>query len=71
MDLVVLEGDVVLVDGVPLLDADLLGPRAALRGDQLLQVADRVYCFMEGRVTLAGSPSELDQVAIRSAYFGT
>jgi branched-chain amino acid transport system ATP-binding protein len=36
-----------------------------------LQVADRVYCFMEGRVTLAGSPSELDQAAIRSAYFGT
>lgn len=36
-----------------------------------LQVADRVYCFMEGRVTLAGPPSDLDQATIRSAYFGT
>jgi branched-chain amino acid transport system ATP-binding protein len=35
-----------------------------------LQVADRVYCFMEGRVSLAGAPAELDQAAIRGAYFG-
>lgn len=36
-----------------------------------LGVADRVYCFMEGRVTLAGRPEDLDQTAIRNAYFGT
>ncbi len=42
MDLVVLEGDVVLVDVVPLLDADLLGPRPGLRRHQLLEVADGV-----------------------------
>ena len=42
MYLVILEGDVVLVDVVPLLNADLLGTRARLRRHQLLQVADRV-----------------------------
>ena len=42
MDLVVLKRDVVLVDGVPLLDAQLLRPRASLRGQQFLQVADGV-----------------------------
>lgn len=31
-----------LVDGVPLLDSDLLWSGADLRGDELLQVADRV-----------------------------
>lgn len=36
-----------------------------------LAVADRVYCFMEGRVTLSGRPAELDQATIRQAYFGT
>ena len=36
-----------------------------------LSVADRVYCFMEGRVTLSGHPSEFDHAAIRNAYFGT
>ncbi|MDP6430357.1 MAG: ABC transporter ATP-binding protein [Rhodospirillales bacterium] len=36
-----------------------------------LEVADRVYCFMEGRVTLSGRPRDLDQAMIRSAYFGT
>lgn len=42
MNLVVLERDVVLVDGVPLLDADLLRPSAHLRRHQLLQVPHRV-----------------------------
>ena len=32
----------VLVDVVPLLQADLLGARARLRGNELLEVADRV-----------------------------
>ena len=36
MDLVVPEGDVVLLDGKPLLDADLVGARAGLRRHQLL-----------------------------------
>ena len=42
VDLVVLQRDVVLVDGIPLLDPQLLGARADLRGQQLLQVADGV-----------------------------
>lgn len=42
MDLVILEGDMILVDVVPLLNPDLLGPGSGLGGDQLLQVADRV-----------------------------
>jgi branched-chain amino acid transport system ATP-binding protein len=38
---------------------------------QALQVADRVYCFQEGRLTLAGHPSELNREKIHTAYFGT
>lgn len=34
--------DVVLKDGVPLLQAELLGARPGLRGDELLQVRDSV-----------------------------
>jgi branched-chain amino acid transport system ATP-binding protein len=37
---------------------------------QALKVADRVYCMMEGRVTLTGLPSELSREAIHDAYFG-
>ena len=37
---------------------------------QALKVADRVYCFMEGRVTLSGTPGELSRDAIHQAYFG-
>lgn len=37
---------------------------------QALKVADRVYCMMEGRVTLAGRPDELTREAIHAAYFG-
>ncbi|MBR2656781.1 MAG: ABC transporter ATP-binding protein [Loktanella sp.] len=37
---------------------------------QALKVADRVYCMMEGRVTLSGLPSELSREAIHDAYFG-
>ncbi len=37
---------------------------------QALKVADRVYCMMEGRVTLSGTPSSLSRDAIHSAYFG-
>ena len=35
-----------------------------------LSVADRVYCFQEGRVTLSGRPQELTKDAIHAAYFG-
>lgn len=37
---------------------------------QALAVADRIYCMMEGRITLSGRPSELDRSAIHAAYFG-
>jgi branched-chain amino acid transport system ATP-binding protein len=37
---------------------------------QALKVADRVYCFQEGRMTLTGRPAELTRDAIRTAYFG-
>lgn len=36
-----------------------------------LEVSDRVYCLMEGRVTLKGRPQELSRAAIHAAYFGT
>jgi branched-chain amino acid transport system ATP-binding protein len=37
---------------------------------QALAVADRVYCFQEGRMTLSGRPAELTRDAIHAAYFG-
>jgi branched-chain amino acid transport system ATP-binding protein len=36
-----------------------------------LRSSDRFYCLQEGRVTLSGRPSDVDQDAIRAAYFGT
>lgn len=38
---------------------------------QAMAVADRVYCFMEGRVTLSGTPDSLTRAQIAAAYFGT
>lgn len=38
---------------------------------QAMAVADRVYCFMEGRVTLTGTPASLTRAQIAAAYFGT
>ncbi|CAN7713125.1 ABC transporter ATP-binding protein [Mesorhizobium sp. LjRoot246] len=35
-----------------------------------LAVADRVYCMMEGRVTLAAKAAEVTREDIHSAYFG-
>jgi branched-chain amino acid transport system ATP-binding protein len=35
-----------------------------------LAVADRVYCFQEGRVTLTGRALELTDAQIHEAYFG-
>jgi branched-chain amino acid transport system ATP-binding protein len=37
---------------------------------QALRVADRLYCLMEGRVTLEGPPAALSRDAIHAAYFG-
>ncbi|MBY2911429.1 ABC transporter ATP-binding protein [Rhizobium leguminosarum] len=38
---------------------------------QALKVADRVYCMMEGRVTLSGRAAHLSRDDIHKAYFGT
>lgn len=35
-----------------------------------LAVADRVYCFQEGRVSLKGAPADLTRDRIAAAYFG-
>jgi branched-chain amino acid transport system ATP-binding protein len=38
---------------------------------QAMKVADRVYCFQEGRVSLSGRPRELSRDQIHRAYFGS
>jgi branched-chain amino acid transport system ATP-binding protein len=38
--------------------------------NQALAVADRIYCFQEGRVTLEGRPGDLTREQIVGAYFG-
>ncbi len=35
-----------------------------------LAVADRVYCMMEGRVTLTGRAADISRAEIHAAYFG-
>jgi branched-chain amino acid transport system ATP-binding protein len=37
---------------------------------QALAVSDRVYCLLEGKVTLTGDTSTVSKSAITSAYFG-
>ena len=37
---------------------------------QVLAVAERVYCFRKGAVSLAGVPADLDRARISAAYFG-
>lgn len=37
---------------------------------QALAVADRIYCFMEGRVSLTGTPDSMSREDIANAYFG-
>jgi branched-chain amino acid transport system ATP-binding protein len=37
---------------------------------QAMKVADRLYCMMEGRITLSGKPADLTREAIHTAYFG-
>jgi branched-chain amino acid transport system ATP-binding protein len=38
---------------------------------QAMAVADRVYCFQEGRLSLSGRSSELTREQIHAAYFGS
>jgi branched-chain amino acid transport system ATP-binding protein len=38
---------------------------------QAMKVADRVYCFQEGHLSLAGRPQELTREQIHRAYFGS
>lgn len=37
---------------------------------QAMAVADRVYCLLEGRVSLSGRPADLDTEQVTAAYFG-
>lgn len=37
---------------------------------QAMKVADRVYCFQEGHLSLSGRPQELTREQIHRAYFG-
>jgi branched-chain amino acid transport system ATP-binding protein len=38
--------------------------------DQALAAADRMYCLLEGRITLSGRPADLSRQQITAAYFG-
>ena len=38
--------------------------------NQAMQVADRLYCLQEGRISLSGAPHELSREQISAAYFG-
>jgi len=38
--------------------------------DAALRIANYVYCFMHGRVTLHGAPADLSKRQISAAYFG-
>ncbi|MBV8926248.1 MAG: ABC transporter ATP-binding protein [Bradyrhizobium sp.] len=38
---------------------------------QAMKVADRLYCFQEGRLSLAGRPETLTREQIHRAYFGS
>ncbi|MCY1268650.1 High-affinity branched-chain amino acid transport ATP-binding protein LivF [compost metagenome] len=38
--------------------------------NQALSVADRFYCFQEGRISLSGKPGEVSKEQIKAAYFG-
>ena len=38
--------------------------------DQALAAADRAYCLLEGRVSLAGKPADLPRADVTRAYFG-
>ncbi len=38
--------------------------------NQALEIADRIYCFQEGRISLTGKPEDLTKDQIATAYFG-
>lgn len=38
--------------------------------DAAMRIADDIYCFMHGRITLHGAPGELTKEQISAAYFG-
>jgi branched-chain amino acid transport system ATP-binding protein len=38
---------------------------------QVLRIADRVYCFRKGTVSLTGRPADLGRAEIAAAYFGS
>jgi len=38
--------------------------------NQAMKVADRIYCFQEGKVSLAGRPADVTREALTRAYFG-
>ena len=38
--------------------------------NQALEIADRIYCFQEGRISLTGKPEDLTKDQIAIAYFG-
>ena len=38
--------------------------------NQALAVADRMYCFQEGRVSLTGATHDIDRARITAAYLG-
>jgi branched-chain amino acid transport system ATP-binding protein len=38
--------------------------------NQALEIADKVYCFQEGRISLTGRPKDLTKDQIATAYFG-
>ena len=66
----------------PIVIKDIYQALPALRGEgvtlviveqdinQALAVADRVVCFQEGRLSLAGRPRDITREQIRLAYFG-
>jgi branched-chain amino acid transport system ATP-binding protein len=66
----------------PIVIADIYAALPQVKGDgtaivlveqdivQAMKVADRVYCFQEGRLSLSGRPQELTRDAIHRAYFG-
>ena len=66
----------------PIIIADIYAALPRIKGEgtsvvlveqdiaQAMKVADRVYCFQEGRLSLEGRPRELTRDQIHRAYFG-
>lgn len=66
----------------PIIIADIYAALAQIKADgtsvvlveqdivQAMKVADRIYCFQEGRLSLSGRPQDLTRDQIHRAYFG-